>query len=194
MLKRMFQATYQSLRRSFENQKRSKERYSDNNYEDIVDESASQFSSASNASNTSLQSNVSTGSITSVSRVISAGAVSTFSVSGEKDSLKRKPKYNTIGRNKKQTRKRKNKKDRNKMKPGSEEELKYLVSTLKGSVINNEYLQIIVEAIKFLCQVSKTCLAREIYNCYNELKLAVKKSQLDRLNENHRNKCEELRR
>ena len=106
-----------------------------------LDDSESVFSMQSTASITSLRSSASgtsansatsVSTVASVSTVISVGAKSTFSFTGDVDAMKHKSKFNRLGRdNKKKKRPKKKGPAARRMKPGSEEELKELVNTLK---------------------------------------------------------------
>lgn len=158
------------------------------------DETGSMFSLASNTSNMSIRSNMSTstvGSVTSVSSVITAGSMSTFSVTND-DSNRHKSKYNSIGKNKKKKVK-KSRRERKGMKPGSEEELNRLVSTLKNSVIGKEQALIIQETIQFLVQVEKFPVAKELYEAYESFKNQIISIQAERMEEDSRKAIDEER-
>jgi elongator complex protein 1 len=158
------------------------------------DETGSLFSLASNASNMSIQSNVSTstvGSMSSVSSVITAGSFSTFSVTND-DSNRHKSKYNSIGKNKKKKMK-KSRRERKGIKPGSEEELVRLVSTLKNSVIDKEQTLIIEETIQFLVQVEKFYIAKELYEAYERFKSQSLSIQVKRIKAESKRAIEEER-
>lgn len=151
------------------------------------DETGSMFSLASNASNMSVQSNMSTstvGSVTSVSSLITAGSMSTFSVTND-NSNRHKSKYNNIGRNKKKKVK-KSRRERKGMKPGSEEELNRLVSTLRNLVIGKEQAFILQETIQFLAQVEEFHVAKELYEAYESFKKQIQSIQTKRLEEDSR--------
>lgn len=141
------------------------------------DETGSLFSMASTATNASIQSNMSSSSIGSVSSVISAGALSSFSIVGD-DVMKHKSKFNQIGRKKKRKPLRK---ERKRLKPGSEEEFKSLIRALQQSVIDDNYCSRIVETIQFLSQVDKIFIAREIYDAYEVLRNQIEKCQMSRI-------------
>jgi len=149
------------------------------------DDGGSVFSMASNASNTSLQSNMSAGSVgsvTSVSSVISAGAVSTFSITSDVDVNKHKSKFNKLGGKKKKKRpKKKGPAAKRRIQPGSEEELKSLVMTLKSNCIDEAYYDIIAETIEFLAQVGRVSLASQLFDSYNQMRVAINDSQQNRL-------------
>lgn len=159
------------------------------------DETGSLFSMASNASNSSIRSNMSAssvGSVTSVSSVISAGAASTFSLINNEESIRHKSKFNNIGRKKKK--KKKTRRERLGLKPGSEEELKSLVTKLKNSAIDSQQSSIISETIRFLCQVGKVSLASQIYSGFEELNQLIETCQEERIaKDNKAVKDEELR-
>ena len=153
-----------------------------------LDDSGSLFSMASNAS---LQSNMSGSSVSSsISSVISVGAQSTFSITSEHDRNKHKSKFNKIGNDKK----RKKRRSRNKrMRPGSEEELKSLVNTLKSSCVDPNYCEIIAETIAFLGQVGKLDLARELFEGYNTMKTEIASVQRERIDRARNEKGEHER-
>lgn len=158
------------------------------------DDSASLFTVASNASASSLRSNMSAssvGSVHSVSSVISAGAVSTFSITGEIDAYKHKSKYNTIGKNKKKKKKKTKRERKQRIKPGSQEELQSLVSKLKETIVSDELLNVIVETIRFLAQIGgKTTNhhARDLYESYQRLLESIQTSQESRISKSQTEK------
>jgi elongator complex protein 1 len=144
-----------------------------------VDDAGSLFSVASNASLRSNMSGSSVGSVSSsVSSVISVGTQSTFTITSEHDMNRHKSKFNKIGKDKKKKKKKTGKK--NKVRPGSEEELKSLVSTLKSSCVDLIYCGIIADMISFLGQVGKLDLAREVFEGYNTLNLSIATVQKER--------------
>jgi hypothetical protein len=154
----------------------------------IHDDSASMFSMQSIASNASLRSNASgtsvgsVGTVASVSTVISVGATSTFSFTGDVDTLKHKSKYNKIGRdNKKKKRPKKKGAAARRMKPGSEEELKELVATLTHTCPDEHYVDVISETITFLLQSGKHSMATLLFEAYQEFDSAIARSQTTRL-------------
>lgn len=156
------------------------------------DETGSLFSLASNASNSSVRTNMSAssvGSLASVSSVISAGTVSSFSVINNQESTRHKSKFNNIGRKKKK--KKATRRERIGTKPGSEEELKNLVWSLKGSIVDMEYSSIISETIQFLSQVDKVAVAIELYQAYGVLEALVVKSLNDRIEHDNRTRAED---
>jgi len=155
-----------------------------------LDDSASMFSMQSAASNNSLRSSASgtsvgsvgsVGSVASVSTVISVGATSTFSFIGAVDSMKHKSKFNKIGRDKKKKKRQKKGSAARRTKPGSEEELKELVATLRYGCPDEHYVDVISETITFLLQSDKQSMATLLFESYSELKSAVAQSQNARL-------------
>lgn len=152
----------------------------DEEHDANVDDSGSLFSMASNAS---LQSNMSGSSMSSVSSsvssVITVGAQSTFSISSEHElAYKHKSKFNKLGKEKKKKKKR----QRNKrIRPGSEEELKSLVNTLKVSCADPSYCEIIADTVTFLGQVGKLDLARQLFESYNTMKAEIASVQKERI-------------
>ena len=152
--------------------------------EEIVDEenieTGSLFSLATNASNSSVRSNMSSssvGSVSSLSSVISAGAASTFSVIND-HATRHKSKFNNIGKKKK---KKKTRRERMSMKPGSEEELNHLISKLKENLIDDDYLETIVESIQFLVQMEKIAIAKSLFMAYKSFKSRITQYQQERI-------------
>lgn len=74
------------------------------------------------------------------------------------------------------------------MRPGSEEELKSLVSTLKSSCIDVDYATIIGEAALFLSQVGRSDLARQLFHSFENLKKAISECQQKRIEETLKNR------
>ena len=148
-------------------------------------ETGSTYSLSSNLSNMSLNSNMSgnsVGSVTSVSSVISVGDSSTFSMTSYDDVNKHKSKFNKIGRgDKKRKKKKKSKGKSKKIRPGSEEELNSLVSALKSSCVDSEYMKVIEELILFLTQVQIVGPAKNLFVAYEGFKNRVNQSQNERL-------------
>jgi elongator complex protein 1 len=144
-----------------------------------MDDSGSLFSMASNASLRSNMSGSSVGSVSSsVSSVITVGAQSTFSISTNEDAYKHKSKFNKLGKEKKKRKKR----SRNKRaRPGSEEELKGLVNTLRFSHVDASYCEIIAETIEFLAQVGRLELARDLFDGFNAMKTEIAATQKERM-------------
>ena len=150
-----------------------------------IGDSGSVFSMASNLSNTSLGSNMSgssTTSVASVSTVISAGGVSSFSLTGEEAVNKHRSIYN-IGKKKKKTKKSKHERRSRRAQPGSERELTALVETLKVNFVNKRYTEVVVETITFLLQVGKGDLAQALYDAYNQVRESINNSQNERKEE-----------
>lgn len=156
------------------------------------DEAGSMFSMASNASNTSFRSNMSTssvGTLASVSSIITAGSVNTFSLTND-DSMRHKSKYNNIGKYKKKKTK-KSRRERKGLKPGSEEELNHLVSSLKNAIIDADHRSTIEETIRFLAQVDHFKIAMDLYGAYESFRVQIHDIQLHRIEEDTRKKKEE---
>jgi len=165
---------------------------------EIHDDSASMFSMASTVSNTSLSSSASgrsmgsvgsVGTVASVSTVISVGATSTFSFTGDVDTMKHKSKFNKIGRDKKN----KQKKQRNsrRRKPGGEEELAELVTTLTHGCPDEYYVAVISSTLTFLLQSGKRSVAELLLDSYANIEAVILKSQTERLDQD-RKKQEEI--
>lgn len=146
----------------------------------LDDDTGSLFSTASNASNMSLQSNVSTGTISSV---ISAKSTSSFTITGREEETKHKSKYNTHGGKTKKKKKKKPKKTgRKKIIPGSEEELKDLVESLQASCIDEALGVVIFDTITFLVQLGRKMEdARALFDCYVSVKDSIQESQRETL-------------
>jgi len=163
-------------------QRELKQKGEELNEENLAYETGSQFSMASNVSNASIRSTTSTssvGSVSSVSSVITASSVSSFSIVGvDSLDLKHKSKFNQIGRQKK---KKKKSSRKQRIKPGSEDELKSLVNTLKGNLVDAEYYAITTETIKFLSQVHMTTISKEMYDAYEDFKTNIETSQRERI-------------
>jgi len=150
----------------------------------IEDDRGSIYSSASMMSAASLQSNLSrssVGSVTSLSSVISAGNVSTFSLSSHTDVNKHKSKYNQIGKDRAGGKKRKERKQKNKIKRDSEEELNSIISTMEQNCVFEDYLLCISEAVSFLSRTGKFSAARELYEKYEDMRIRIEKSQENRI-------------
>ncbi|KAL3765880.1 hypothetical protein ACHAW5_002113 [Stephanodiscus triporus] len=156
-----------------------------------LDDSESVFSMQSTASITSLRSSASgtsigsigsIGTVASVSTVISVGATSTFSFTGEADAMRHKSKFNRLGRdNKKKKRPKKKGPAARRMKPGSEEELKELVTTLEHACPDDHYVDVICETITFLLESDKHSMAKMLFESYKQLETAIVQSQNARL-------------
>jgi hypothetical protein len=98
----------------------------------------------------------------------------------EHDRERHKSKFNSGGKKEKKGSKRKGP-EKNKIRPGSEEELQFLVSTLKNSCIGADYATIIDETVFFLSQVGHLDLSQQVYETYEALRKAVDLCQTDRL-------------
>ena len=171
-----------------------------------LDDSESVFSMQSTASITSLRSSASgtsansatsVSTVASVSTVISVGAKSTFSFTGDVDAMKHKSKFNRLGRdNKKKKRPKKKGPAARRMKPGSEEELKELVDTLKHACPDDVYRDFICETITFLLESEKHSMAKLLFESYKELESAIEQSQNARLAQDMmtRTECEKKER
>jgi elongator complex protein 1 len=164
---------------------------------EINDDSASMFSIQSTASNTSLGSSASgrsmrsvgsVGTVASVSTVISVGATSTFSFTGDVDTMKHKSKFNKIGRDKKKGKKMKNTRRR---KPGGEEELTDLVTTLTQTCPDEDFSAVVSSTLAFLLQSGKRTMAELLLYAYKNLEAIILKSQNERLDQD-RKKQEEM--
>lgn len=149
---------------------------------DQGDDTGSLFSLASTSSLRSTASMGSVGSlrsVASVSTVITVGQQSTFTMNSEHDRERHKSKFNSAGKKEKKKSKRKGPK-KNKLRPGSAEELKFLVHTLKNCCIDANYTAIIDETTIFLSQIGQIELARQLYESYEALRNAVNTCQNDR--------------
>ena len=155
------------------------------------DETGSLFSLASNASNASVRSNMSTSSISStssLSSVISAGGNSTFNVINNDDEYRHRSKFNKKSKKKKN---RKTRRERMQIKPGSEDELKNLVGTLKTSIIEGEYFETILETIKFLAQVDMLDFSKMLYESYTTFRKRIEEIKEDRIKQINEKAIEE---
>ena len=136
------------------------------------DETGSMFSAASQASNLSSMSRGSTGSMGSVgsistSTVISVKSTTSFSLSGADEAHRHKSKYNELG---KKAKKKKNKKKtgRNRILPGSEQELQSIVESLRVSIIDEHYKEVLTNTIFFLCHERQLRAARDLYEAVRD--------------------------
>lgn len=163
------------------------------------DDSASMFSVQSTASNNSLRSTASgssmgsvgsVGSVASVSTVISVGATSTFSFTGDVDSMKHKSKFNKIGRDKKKKKRKKKGPNARRMRPGSEEELTQLVATLKHECPDEHYADVIGKTITFLLQSDKRSMAILLFESYQDLESSVALAQTTRIEKDTKERAE----
>lgn len=136
---------------------------------ELLNDSGSVYSISSQASSNSLMSNLSGSSAvssSSYSSVISAGASSTFSLTQKTN--KHKSKYNQLGAGQTKQKKNKNqKKGKNRIKRGSEEDLKVLVGTLKQCCVWEDEFKQIVETVAFLTHMGRFESAYALYNKYN---------------------------
>jgi elongator complex protein 1 len=155
---------------------------------DHQDDTASLFSMQSTASNSSLRSTASgssvgsVGSVASVSTVISVGTKSSFQFTGDRDThLKHKSKFNKIGRDQKKKKKKKAGPAARRMKPGSEEHLKELVTILTNTCPDDHLVEVISETISFLLQSGKKSLAKCLFEGYLDIDASVRKSQTARI-------------
>ena len=141
-----------------------------------IDDLGSVFSAATNASNMSLQSNMSSDSLSSV---ISVKSITSFSISGAEEATRHKSKFNQIGGKNKKNKKKK-KQGRRRMVPGSAEELKSLIETLRSSCADRDLSQVIFETIEFLAQTDGAMdTAKELYKSYVQISDAIQESQDD---------------
>jgi elongator complex protein 1 len=147
------------------------------------DDTGSQFSITSSST---LRSTASSGSassfrsVSSVSTVISVGQKSTFTMTLEHNRERHKSKFNSTGKKEKKKAKRKGPK-KNKLRPGSEEELSFLVSSLKNCCVDATYAAVIEETAFFLVQVGQMELSRRLVNSYESLRTAVETCQKERM-------------
>jgi elongator complex protein 1 len=151
-----------------------------------ADETGSLFSVASTMSNMSLRSNTSGSSTGSnVSSVISVKSISTFSMTNDDSMNRHRSKFNK-GKKKRKPKKHK----KNKQKPGSEEELKGLVTTLQVNCADADYAGTIADTIQFLIFVQQLALATEVFKSYNAMRDAIEKSQTERIEATTKEKVE----
>jgi elongator complex protein 1 len=150
---------------------------------EVINDTGSVYSVSSQMSSNSLQSNMSgssIGSVSSYSSVISAGATSTFSLTTKTN--KHKSKFNQIGAGQKKKKKKKSeRKGRNRVKPGSKEELDALVGTLRQNCVYEDEFNSILETVTFLSRVDHVEVARTLFDRYNELRRRIDKNQQERL-------------
>jgi hypothetical protein len=147
------------------------------------DDSGSLFSVTSTSSIRSTASSgsaASIGSVASVSSVISVGKESSFTMTSELDLEKHKSKFNSIGKKKE---KKKRKRQRRKTKPGSEEELRSLVTLLRVTCVDEEYSGTISDTALFLSQVGHFDLSQEIYESFERLRASIESLQCRRIEE-----------
>lgn len=162
---------------------------------DAVRDDSSLFSAASNASNFSMLSTASsssTGSSASLSSVISVRSSSTFRMVGVETEDKHKSSFNKIGR-KKEKKKRKRKQKAGRMKPGSAAELDSLVHTLKVSIVTEEQVGFITEAIVFLLQNAAVEHALNLYEAFTETRIKTLEATSNRVQRDTEQTAEEQR-
>jgi hypothetical protein len=127
-------------------------------------DAGSVFSAASNMSNVSMQS---TSSTSSFSSVISIKSANSFSLSGRESETRHRSKFNPIGGKKQKKKKKQKKPGKNRIQPGSAEELQSLVEALMCSCVNDAFAMVVSSTIEFLAHAGgKFETARELYLCY----------------------------
>jgi len=140
----------------------------------VEEETGSLFSAASNASNMSLQSTASTGSLASV---ISIKSANSFSISGSEVETRHKSKFNKLGGKKK----KKKKGNKNRIQPGSPENLKSALEGLRGNCVEDDLSNVISQTLEFLCQTGKEFeLARGVFKSYTDLSDTIQQSHVER--------------
>jgi elongator complex protein 1 len=174
-------------------QARGEEHYGESG--EVAEETGSFFSAASNASIDSLRSNTSSasmGSVTSLSSVISVKSSSTFAFKGE-HANRHKSKFSKNASEKKKSTKKKPKKG--KIRPGSEEDLRSVVDTLKASFVESDYCALVASTISFICHVENMIdLAGDVYRTYCVMKNTVNDAQLARIESARQERIVEERR
>jgi len=149
----------------------------DDNFVD--EETGSLFSAASNASNLSLQS---TASADSLSSYISIKSASTFTLSGREQDTRHKSKFNQQGGKQKKKKSKKKKQGKNRVRPGSVEELQNLVTTLRSSCGDKDYCRVVADTIEFLSQTGRMLeVARDLFKAYVDTSESIQKCQVGRL-------------
>lgn len=137
-----------------------------------AEESGSLFSAASNASNLSLQSTTSTDSLSSV---ISIKSANSFSISGSEVDSRHKSKFNPMGGKKKKKKKKQGKKNR--MQPGSPEELRTAYESLRGNCVNDDLSEVVSQTLHFLSQIGGELeLAKALFKSYTDLSDIIQQS------------------
>jgi hypothetical protein len=127
-------------------------------------DAASVFSAASNMSNLSMQSASSTSSFSSI---ISIKSANSFSLSGRESENRHRSKFNPMGGKKPKKKKKQKKSGKNRIQPGSAEELQSLVEALTCSCVNDAFAKVVSSTIEFLVHAGGTLeTARELYLCY----------------------------
>ncbi|CAB9496940.1 Elongator complex protein 1 [Seminavis robusta] len=144
-------------------------------------DTGSVFSVASNVSNLSMHSTSSTGSLSSV---ISIKSANSFSISGREEDTRHKSKFNAMGgKSQKKKKKKKKKPCKNRIQPGSAEELKSLVDTMRSSCVDDEFAAVIYSTIEFLAQTGRSFeSARELYRCYLDFSDRIQQTHVERAN------------
>ena len=161
---------------------------------DETDETGSMFSMGSQTSNASVRSNLSSaslGSTTSISSVISVGNQSSFTMTSQHDINKHKSKFNKIGQDKRKGGRKK--KGKIKIRAGSEEELKSLVSALKANCVQNEHSVSIAHTILFLSRVGKFEVGHELYKAYKAAETEICTCQLQRIESNSKERADSVK-
>jgi hypothetical protein len=108
-------------------------------------------------------------------------------MTSEHDLDRHKSKFNGRGKKNKEKKKKRHGK-KNKIRPGSEEELTSLVSTLKSCCIDEEYAATISATTLFLSQVGRTDLSQQVFDNYEELRKALAVCQSDRIQDTMKNR------
>jgi elongator complex protein 1 len=147
-----------------------------------ADDAGSLFSLASHASSISMASATSTGSSTSsvTSSVISVKSTTTFSLAGNDESNRHKSKFNSAGDRRTKPKKKKVRKGRSKAFPGSDQELRGYLQTLRSCCVEESYRCAVEETVTFLMRNDLTNLALDLYTEYAEFCRAIDKAQGDR--------------
>lgn len=149
-------------------------------------ETGSLFSAASTSSNMSLRSNTSSSSAGSgVSSIISIKSATTFTMTGDDGRDRHRSKFN-----KGKKPKRHNRKQKQRQKPGSHDELLGLVNSLKTLCPDNNYANAVGETIQFLILVQQLPLAKELYDGYNHMCDSIGTSLADGLDRIAKEKAE----
>ena len=139
-------------------------------------ETGSLFSAASNASNLSLQSTASTDSLSSV---ISIKSANSFSISGSEVDSRHRSKFNPMGGKKKKKKKKQGKKNR--IQPGSPEDLRVAFDALRGNCVNDDLSKVISQTLQFLSQIGGEIeLAKAFFKSYTDLCDAIQLSHTAR--------------
>jgi elongator complex protein 1 len=150
---------------------------------DEADEAGSLFSLASHASHASVASGASTGSSASsvAPSVISVRSATTFSISGGDERNRHKSKFNAPGDTRRsKPKKNKVRKGRSKALPGSDQELRGFLQTLRSCCVDESYRSAMEETITFLMRNGRANLALDLYGEHADFCRAVDKAQADR--------------